>query len=167
MNSVSMKSVKTVEEELPKITPDSVTVNAEFHLWREIFVRLPVDVTWLVVHEQPTCFRAVQKNVHTSLRVHDRVWLMTHDESELGFGIVSVATGEKVQLAGFKKHSFKGRDSTAEWADDKYRVLWSGSGWVIERKSDGIKMKPGSYSTIEQAKAQVRTLYPIKMESNK
>jgi len=164
MNSVSMK---TVEEELPKIKTDGVTINAEHQLWRELFVRLPADVTWSVLNEQPTCWRAVQKNVHCSLRVHDRVWLMAHDESELGFGIVCTATGEKVQLAGFKKHSFKGRDSTAEWADDKYRVLWSGSGWVIERKSDGVRMKPGSYSTIELAKAQVRTLYPIKMESNR
>jgi len=159
--SVALK--KEVDEEIiPKIKPQNVQINAEHFCWREFFVRLPQDVTWTAIHETPEVWRLVQKNLHTSMRVHDRVCLVSHDESELGFGIVSVATGEKVQLAGFRKHTFAGRDTTAAWADDVYRVAWDGSGYAIHRRKDSVRMRPGSFSTVELAKAEVRKLYPVK-----
>jgi len=163
MNSVALKEID--EEIIPKIKPGNVKINSEGFCYREFFVRLPADVTWTAIHETPEVWRLVQENLHTSLRVHDRVCLISHDESELGFGIVSVATGKKVQLAGFRKHTFAGRDTTASWADDLYRVFWDGTGWAIERKTDGVRMRPGSFSTVELAKAEVRKLYPVKIGS--
>jgi len=158
-------ALKTVDEEIiiPKIKPQNVEINAEHFCWREFFIRLPQDVTWTAIHENPEeTWRLVQQNPHTSLRALDRVWLMTHDESELASATVCVATGTKVVLSGFRKFSFGGRDETAQWADDVYRIAWDGSGYAIHRRKDDVRMKPGSFSTIELAKAEVRKLYPVK-----
>jgi len=159
--SVALKEVD--EEIIPKIKPQNVQINAEHFCWREFFVRLPQDVTWTAIHEHPDeVWRLVQKNLHTSLRALDRVWLMTHDESELATATVCVATGTKVVLAGFRKFAYGGRDTAAEWADEVYSVKWDGLGFAIRRRKDGVRMRPGSFSTVELAKAEVRKLYPVK-----
>jgi len=163
MSSVSMK---TVEEEIviPKIKPQNVEINAEHFCWREWLIRLPADVSWNSIHEQADeVWRLVQQNPQTSLRAMDRLWLMSHDESELASATVCVATGTKVVLSGFRKFSYAGRDETAQWADDVNRIAWDGSGYAIWRKTDGVRVKPGSFSSIELAKAEVRKLYPVQL----
>jgi len=163
---MSEVAVKTVDEEIviPKIKPQNVEINAEHFCWREFLIRLPQDVSWVSIHEQADeVWRLVQSNPHTSLRVLDRLWLMSHDESELASATVCVATGTKVVLANFKKFSYGGRDQTAQWADDVYKIAWDGSGYAIWRKTDGVRVKPGSFSSIELAKAEVRRLYPVQL----
>jgi len=160
-------ALKTVDDEIviPKIKPANVEINAEHFCWREFLIRLPADVTWVCIHEQADeVWRLVQSNPHVSLRALDRVVLLTHDESEMATATVCVATGTKVVLANFKKFSFGGRDETAQYADDVYKVAWDGSGYGIWRKSDGVRVKPGAFSSIELAKAEVRKLYPVKMK---
>jgi len=163
---MSEVAVKTVDEEIviPKIKPQNVEINAEHFCWREFLIRLPEDVTWTSIHEQADeVWRLVQSNPHVSLRALDRVVFLTHDESEMAMATVCVATGTKVVLSGFRKFSFGGRDETAQWADDVYKIDWDGSGYAIHRKSDGVRVKPGSFSSIELAKAEVRKLYPVQL----
>jgi len=157
-------ALKVDEEIIPKIKPQNVEINGEFFHWREFFIRLPADVSWTAIHEQPEeTWRLVQSNPHVALRALDRVVLLTHDESEMATATVCTATNTKVILAGFRKFAFGGRDTTAEWADEMYSVKFDGTGYAIHRRKDGVRMKPGSFSTLELAKAQVRTLYPVQL----
>jgi len=164
---MSSVAVKIDEEIIPKIKPGSMHINAEHFCWREWFIRLPADVSWTSIHEQPDqVWRLIQQNPNTSLRALDRVWLMTHDEAELASATVSVATGTKVVLAGFRKFSYGGRDTTAEWADEVYSVKWDGVGFAIHRRKDNVRMARSSFSTLDLAKAEVRKLYPVKQGAN-
>lgn len=139
-----------------RIKPGNVQLNAEHYCWREIFIRLPQEVTWNAIHEHPDeVWRLVQQNPNVSLRALDRVWLMAHDESELASGIVCVATGTKVVLSGFKKHTYGGRDTAAEWADEIYSVKWDGLGFAVHRKKDGVRMMQSSFATIEVADGEI------------
>jgi len=161
MDSVALK----VDEEIviPKIKPANLEINAEGFCFREWFIRLPQDVTWTAIHENPEeTWRLVQSNPHVALRALDRVVFLTHDESEMAMATVCTATNTKVILAGFRKFTFGGRDTTAEWADEMYSVKFDGTGYAIHRRKDNVRMKPGSFSTLELAKSEVRRLYPVK-----
>jgi len=163
---MSEVAVKTVDEEIviPKIKPQNVEINAEHFCWREFLIRLPEDVSWVSIHEQADeVWRLVQSNPHVALRALDRVVFLTHDESEMAMATVSTSTGTKVILAGFRKFTFGGRDTTAEWADEMYSVKFDRTGYAIHRRKDNVRMKPGSFSTLELAKAEVRKLYPVQL----
>lgn len=166
---MSEVALKTVDEEIiiPKIKPQNVEINAEHFCWREFFIRLPQEITWVHIHEHADeVWKLVQSNPHVSLRALDRLVMLTWDQSEMAQAVVVVATGTKVVLGGFKKFPFSGRDSTAEFSDGTFAVRWDGQGYGIHRIKDNVRMRPSSYSTIELAKAEVRKMIPVKRSSN-
>jgi hypothetical protein len=141
-----------------EIDPRNVTRNSDGFMWREFAIRLPAGMVADTLKE-PSIWAKVQKGAN-ALRKHDRLYLIAFDESWVAEAIVIEADKEKAVLAKPRLTTFGERfDKLFETED--YRVAWTGTGYTVERKSDGHRMTQIVHSRA-MAEKDLRNLYPTK-----
>lgn len=141
-----------------EIDPKNVVRNSDGFMWREFGVRLPANMVADSLKE-PTIWARVQKGPN-AFRRHDRVYAVAYDESWVAEAIVIDANKDRAILAKPRLTAFGERfDKLLETED--YRTVWMGTGYVIERKSDGHRMTQPAQSAA-LAERDLRNLYPSK-----
>jgi hypothetical protein len=128
----------TAVRRAPVIDPGNVTLDHAGTVRRTFFVRLPRDFIADDLKE-PEAWSRVQINAAKALRRHDGLYLVAWDESWVAEAVVADGDGKGVVLAKPRVTNFPARfDRLLE--DDQYRVVWFGTGYAVERKSDGHRM---------------------------
>lgn len=148
---------KTPPENITPVDPLMVTQNTDGFVWREFLVRLPRDLT-LDSLKEPSIWRRVQLNHRVSLRQFDRLTILDFAESWLAQAIVVAATSVGVTLS--KPSVIQLDPRTEQLAEDElYRILWTGGGYVVSRKADGMAM---TLPVVNRAQAlrDLGTMYP-------
>jgi len=74
-----------------------------------------------------------------ALQRHDHLYCIAYDESWVCDAIVASADSRSVGLVVGRIHAFPERTRPL-FSDENYRVLWTGSGYAIERKKDGQRV---------------------------
>jgi hypothetical protein len=122
-------------------------------------VRLPKDIVADDLKE-PGIWRAVQGS-GKALRKHDHLYCVAFDEAWAADVVVASASNDSAVLCKPRLIEFPERyDKLFE--DDLYRVAWMGSGYVVERKSDGHRMtQPTANAGL--AERELARLYPARV----
>lgn len=141
-----------------EIDPKNVTLNSNGFGWREFMVRLPAGMVADNLKE-PAIWAKVQKGPN-AFRRHDRVYAVAFDESWIAEAIVIDGDKGRAVLAKPRLTTF-GERFDRLFEDENYRVTWMGSGYVVERKSDGHRMTQPA-QTVALAERDLRNLYPFK-----
>ncbi|MCW5747728.1 MAG: hypothetical protein KIT36_16185 [Alphaproteobacteria bacterium] len=140
----------------PAIDPANVRLNLEGFAFRSIFVRLPEGLAADDLKE-PAIWRAVQPTP-ARLRDFDQLVMVAYDQSWLAEAVVAFADATRVVLAKPRLTTFPPRyDRPLE--DARYRIVWGGTGYVVERKHDGHRMTHPA-ATVALAERDLRHLYP-------
>ncbi|APH74091.1 hypothetical protein [Aquibium oceanicum] len=153
------ETVELAPRKPAEIDPRLVTLNSNGFGWREYMVRMPKEIV-LDDLKEPGIWRRVQSSGN-SLRKHDRVYMVAFDESWSAESIVTDSDMKKAVLSKPRVTTFSARfDGLFE--DEKYRVMWTGSGFAVERKADGHRMtQPVASAAV--AERDLRQLYPVKV----
>jgi hypothetical protein len=139
-----------------EIKSENVQKNSDGFCWREWQVRLPADAV-ADDHKNPAIWRGVQRG-RFPFRRHDRVYCIAYDESWVAEAIVADADQNQVVLAKPRLTLFPARFDKL-FQDDLYRVVWMGSGYIVERKSDGRRMTQTA-PTAQIAERDLIALHP-------
>jgi hypothetical protein len=131
------KEKSAIEAKPVEIKSENVQKNSDGFCWREWQVRLPADAVADDL-KNPAIWRSVQRG-RFPFRRHDRVYAIAFDESWVAECIVADADQNQVVLAKPRLTLFPARFDKL-FQDDLYRVVWCGSGYQVERKSDGKRM---------------------------
>jgi hypothetical protein len=142
-----------------EVSPVAVKVNSEGFCWREILVRAPADAIQ-DDFRNPAIWKLVQQNRTSTLRKMDRLTILAHNEEWIIEAIVAAATGTSATLRIQKSGSFR-EPGEVLFSDDTYQIWWEGSGYAVQRKSDGVAMGSKSFPTEALATAHLRSLYPV------
>lgn len=154
-------SDKVAEREAPAMKPDALAWNSEGFAWRDAFVRLPQGLTLQDLNDAPTIWRLVQGNPNTALRQWDRIRAASFEEDWFVDATVSFADRNQVILCGIRKTEMPAR-SVPLFEDETYKVGWAGTGYAVLRKSDGVNMGGQTFTTPDQAKHYLLSLYPVR-----
>ncbi|MDN2579191.1 hypothetical protein [Aquibium sp. ELW1220] len=142
-----------------EIDPRNIVMNDAGFAWRSFMVRLPVDA--VADHlKEPTIWAKVQKSAN-ALRKHDRLYIVAFDEGWVAEAFVTDADKSRAVLAKPRLTVFSERFDSL-FQDENYRVAWMGSGYVVERKSDGHRMTAPVHSAAI-AERDLRNIYPQKV----
>jgi hypothetical protein len=159
--SVAEQAVVTPEAEGPRKAPDidpsGVKVDVDGLVTRSVVVRLPAG---MIANDLglPSIWRRVQNTPVKALRKLDRLLLISWDESVAYSCIVAEAGPSSVSLSVPVKHELKTREQPY-FADDKYRVAWSGVRFQVVRISDNHVVS--DHHTNEALAIQaLRAMYP-------
>lgn len=139
-----MSKQMTTNETLPSgraklvpIDPANLTVQSGGHGWQYYNLRLPAGVIAddlkSTGHE---LWKRIQGATSKSLKRHDRIYFISHDESWSADAIVADASPSEVSLTGFKIYEMQSR-LKSYFQDDTYAVVWLGNGFAVKRKVDG------------------------------
>jgi hypothetical protein len=143
----------------PAIDPANVILNAEGFAFRSIFVRLPRGLAADDLKE-PAIWRRVQASP-ARLRELDHLTLLAFDRDWMAEAVVGAADAAKVVLAKPRLTAFPPRyDRLME--DERYRIVWAGTGYVVQRKCDGQAVSLPA-ATVALAERDLRHLYPQKV----
>ena len=107
----------------------------------------------------PKIWKAVQQNRVTALRKMDHLEILAFDESWLANCVVTFAPGTECRLAIRRVGNFREVGETL-FQDSVYTVFWSGGGYAVQRKSDGVTMGNKAYENEALAQVYLRSLYP-------
>jgi hypothetical protein len=140
----------------PAIAPENVIVQYDGAVFRELFVRLPKDLQADDLKE-PSIWRKVQAS-RATVRKLDRVTLVSWSEDWIGEAVVAHADETAVVLAKPRITTFPPRYDRL-FEDDRHRVVWAGTGYRVQRKSDGA-LVTDSVATMQLAERDLRNLYP-------
>jgi hypothetical protein len=141
-----------------KIMIEPSAVQDARHVRGEKFIRAPEGLTSTEAAQSFEMWARVQSNPAKALRRFDRVTLVAYDESWLIEGIVAEASGSAVTLSVSKVHTLKSR-LTPLFSDGTYRIVWVGTGFVVERLSDGQRMTE-IFGSEGLAMNALKNLYP-------
>lgn len=141
----------------PKIDPARVSLDMMGQSSRGWFVRLP-DGFIADDLKEPEAWSRCQASPSKALRKHDRIYVIAYDESWCADTIVASADETGAALAVFRTVSLPVR-TRAPFQDDKYRIVWNGAGYHVERKSDNHKMTE-TVANEKLAERDLRNLYP-------
>jgi hypothetical protein len=140
-----------------EVNPKSVVLNSNGFGWRDFLIRLPEGATADCLKE-PSLWRRVQQAKGISLKRHDHLYLISHDEDWAAEAIVADADSTKAILTKPRIHQFGERfDNLPQ--DEKYRIVWTGSGYIVQRKSDLMAMTQPA-PNLPYAENDLRRLYP-------
>lgn len=155
--AATKEAAPAVAQALPlQIDPNQLKVQSEGFCWREFLLRLPQGMNADDL-KRTDIWRRVQTS-RVTLRRHDRLYIVAHDESWVADAIVSAANATDVSLAVGRVVSFPERTRPL-FSDDLYRIVWTGAGFVVERKRDGHAMtQPVNSEAV--AERELRLLYP-------
>lgn len=150
---------KTTEAKVLPIPPVALECDWEGQKRKSVFVRLPEHITLNHIGNEPSIWSKIQGVKEKALRVHDRIYVVAHDESWAAEATVRGAGPTTVRLTKPKKIELDGHSETW-WEDELYLIKWAGTGYGIWRKKDNIQL-PGSYVNGNSAKHEILVnLYP-------
>ena len=129
---------------ITQIEPPAVTMHNVFeqyagHQWREFLVRLPEGAGKDDLKD-PSLWRKTQSRPGTALRLFDRLTIVAFDETWMAECRVIRADASSAVLS-FSKIIEMGTgrfDNLPQ--DDTYKIRWSGTGYIVVRKSDEVIM---------------------------
>lgn len=91
------------------------------------------------------------------LRKHDAIFAVGFGEDFAVEARVTETTPEAAVLGGMRIIAYPER-TVPLFSDDKFRVRWTGTGYIVERKTDGVRM--GEHGSEALAVRHIRTLHP-------
>lgn len=145
------------------LPPKNLQCNNDGALWREWLLRLPQDYG-IGDCNHPSLWSSIQGSPMHALRKLDRLTIMTFDEGQIAEAVVVSATSREVRL---KLGSVKGFASDVGenlFSDGKFRVVWRGNGFGVERIADGVSMTGDrAYASESAAKQILNSLYPVRV----
>jgi hypothetical protein len=142
------------------LKPSAVIVDTEGFATRRVFARLPENFAAQSL-EDPNLWKLVQGDQNKSLRLFDRVTLVAFDETWFAETVVVRADMLAAVLSKPKITLIPARYDRL-FEDDLYRVKWYGSGYAVERKSDGHRMTNLAANAV-LAERDLARLYPSKV----
>ncbi len=143
---------------LPTVIPANVTINFDGTVFRQFFVRLPEGLIADDLKEPGIWSKVQASGSGKALRRHDHIYAVAFDETWAADIVVADANGSQAVLCKPRLIAFPERYENL-YQDDKYRVKWCGTGYVVERKSDGFRMtQPAATAGI--AERDLIRLYP-------
>ena len=138
--------IDLTETKKPAVPGGNVTLNSDGFAYRTIMARLPEGVIADDLKE-PGLWRKVQAGM-LPLRRHDHLYIVSFDETWAADCIVADANGLGAVLSKPRIVTFPERYERL-FQDDVYRVVWTGTGYAVERKADGKRMtKPAATAAI-------------------
>jgi hypothetical protein len=143
-----------------RVDPNWVTIQMEGFGWREFMVRLPAAAVFGDVVD-PAIWALVQASRTVSLKRHDRLYLVAHDEEwacECRV-IAASSTGATVSVRG-GRIELTARSTEALPEDELYRIVWAGNGHEVRRKSDGQQMAGYPFNSLAAAVRHMESLHP-------
>ncbi len=140
----------------PKADPANVVLNSEGFGWRSWLVRLP-NAAVADDLKEPSIWSLVQRS-GKAFRRHDHLYVVAYDESWAAEVVVADASAEAVDLTGHRIMQL-GRRVRRLLDDGVYRVAWTGSGFVVERCTDGVRMT-SPVASEALAERELARLYP-------
>jgi hypothetical protein len=140
------------------IDPGSVHLDQAGQMTRRWFVRLPRGMVPDDVKD-PAIWSKVQDNATKAMHRHDVVYCVGHDEDFAIEARVTDSNRGSVVLGGMKIVSFPER-ITPLFNDGTYRVVWAGTGYQVERLSDGAPIGPPQGSEA-LAIREIQRRYPV------
>ena len=147
--------------ELPIIPAGNIALNTSGMLWREFLVRLPKDFIADDLKE-PVVWSRIQGG-HYSLVKFDKLTLVAFDESWIAEAIVADAGNNHIVLSKPRITQMPERFGNL-LETEEYKVVWGGSGYFVERKSDRKAItRPTSSAAL--AERDLAALYPAKQQS--
>lgn len=123
------------------VNPKKMKKNADGFAWREFFIRLDEGVTADVLKD-PGIWRRAQGSRDMSLRRHDRLYIVAHDDTWASEAIVVDSDNERAILSRPKIIDMVAGRYDGLFHDDMYKVQWNGLGFVVIRKSDNVEIGP-------------------------
>jgi hypothetical protein len=144
---------------IPVISPQFAKLNLSGNEYQHWVIRLPEGAIADDLKEPPL-FKQLQQSPK-ALRKHDSVRLVEYDESWVAEAIVADANATEVVLAGVRIVQLPQRIKPL-FEDDRFKVEWRGTGYVVIRKSDGAKMSD-FFPTEQLAIRAVGSQYPARM----
>ena len=137
------------------IEPTAVTLNDSGFVWRSFLVRLPADAIADDL-KRPEIWAKVQKGAN-ALRKFDRLLIVAFDESWLAETIVADADRSKAILAKPRLTTLPERFNSP-LQDENYKVVWTGAGYAVQRRSDGRQVTQPVHS-VELAERDLKNMY--------
>lgn len=95
------------------------------------------------------------------LRKHDAIFAVGFSEDFAVEARVTETTPEAAVLGGMRIIAYSER-TVPLFSDDKFRVRWTGTGYIVERKADGVRMG-AEHGSEELAVRHIRALHPQKV----
>lgn len=152
--TAEMPAVEVAERKAPMIKAEDLQINETGTLWKACMVQLPVDAVFQDLQDFPQMWRHVQANPNKSLRFGDRVTLVAFDRSwAVKDAFVADADSQRVVLAIKPSDKITLSSKAGVWEDEKHIIKWDGGGFACFRKSDGVRVLPSHYTTIDAAKS--------------
>lgn len=152
--------LKSAERQAPEIDPARVLVQAAGQMWREYLVRVPEGFVADDL-KTPGVWRKLQTGSRNSLKKFDRLFVVAFDEGWVAEAIVASADSKGAVLAKPRVTTLPARYDEL-FQDDKYRVVWNGHGYIVERKVDGHPMTQAT-ANAELATRLLTQLYPARV----
>jgi hypothetical protein len=141
----------------PVLSPKSVTLDHVGAVLRQFVVRLPADFVASDIGE-PSIWSRVQSDRSAALRKLDHVTMIAHDEAMVWTCFVAEAGHDFAVLSAPQRSELRPRRNSY-FSDDNYHVAWTGSGYSVVRKADGMVMKSG-LANETLATRELQNLYP-------
>lgn len=146
------------ERAVPEIDPARIALQYAGQIWREYLVRVPADFVADDL-KSPSAWRKVQAS-RNALKKFDRVFIVSFDESWIAEAIVASADHKGAVLGKPRITTLPARFDQ-HFQDDKYRVIFNGHGYIVERKADGHPMTQATANP-ELATRLLVQLYPAR-----
>lgn len=154
--AVAVDPLVSLERKTPEIDPNLVVLESAGFVTRSFFARLPHGFVADDLKE-PTAWKKVQQS-GKAMKMHDRVYVVAYDQTWVAEAIVASADHHGITFAKPRITAMPERYDRL-FQDDKYKVAWCGSGYVVERKSDGHVMTQATANP-ELATRLLVQLYP-------
>lgn len=142
---------------ITQINPVDVHPDGAGSRTRNWFIRMPKDMKADGLND-PKAWKAVQLRRDKQLARHDRLYCVAYDESFAVEARVTDAGPEAVVIAPLKVIKFPER-MTPLFNDGRYKVQWSGVGYVVVRIEDDVQMG-AEFGSEALAIRHIQSLYP-------
>lgn len=140
------------------IDPKHVSVNRAGFATKELFIRLPADFVADDLKKPDVWKKLQQDRTGKALRAYDKIFAVAFDQTWIAEAIVSETTADSATLAGVRIVQLNRRYSNL-FRDANFAVQWDGTGYYVERISDGQRMTQ-TVGSPELAERDLRNLYP-------
>lgn len=139
------------------VHPECVSINKAGTLFCQWAARAPEGAT-MDDMLNPAAWKRTQEAKRPAIRQDDEVRVVAFDRSWVAWCYVAHATGNGVILSVFAAAQPEGpREHLYE--DDLYRVVFTGSGYAVHRKSDDLRIGHPVHSA-DAARGNLLALYP-------
>lgn len=120
---------------IPEIDPQWMKRHDAGFCFAHFFARAPFGLV-LDDLKEPSIWRRAQGVNGLSLKKLDRVTIVSHDETWIADAIVVAASADDATIS---KPSVVHLPTRSEFLmeDEKYRIVWVGNGYRVQRKKDG------------------------------